>query len=82
MCLQTMARRAAVGMCAQVSQGRDGEANQVMSAYLQDCVDEGYSLPEALIAIARMTVSVAVSAAGDEGPEWFSHVARDLAVTS
>ena len=82
MCLQAMSRRAAVGMCAQVSQGRDDEANQVMSAYLQDALEAGHSIPEALIAIARMAVSVAVSAAGDEGPEWFSDVARDLAVSS
>ena len=79
--LQEMARRTAVGMCAQIAQGRDDEANELMAGFFSEATEAGYTLVQGLVALVRMLTALAV-AASENDSEWFLDLAQRLAVKS
>ena len=73
-----VARRAAVGMAAQVAQGNHDEYKLMMHMYLLDCAALGIPQGPALGLLANVAIGLAVFA-HDSDVEWFQSTAITLA---
>jgi len=82
--VRVLARRTAVGMCAQIAEGREPEASMLQRDYIVQAGLLGASPCQAAMMLAHAAIGVAVAASTDErdetGAEWFRVVAGNLAV--
>ena len=74
-----LARRAAVGMAAQVAQGNAEEFALLMRMYVEDAAALGVPQGAALGLLANVSIGLAVLAHGSD-VEWFQNTAIVLAV--
>ena len=82
--VRVLARRTAVGMCAQIAEGREPEATMLQRDYITQAGLLGTTPCQAAMMLAHAAIGVAVAASTDErelaGAEWFRTVASNLAV--
>jgi len=82
--VRVLARRTAVGMCAQIAEGREPEATLLQRDYIVQAGLLGASPCHAAMMLAHAALGVAVAASTDDrelaGAEWFRTVAGNLAV--
>jgi transposase len=82
--IRVLARRTAVGMCAQIAEGREAEATMLQRSFIDEAALIGVPVCHALMALAHAAIGVAVAASTDDreeaGAEWFRTVAGNLAV--
>jgi acyl-coenzyme A thioesterase PaaI-like protein len=74
-----LARRAAVGLAAQVAQGNEDEFTLLMKFYVTDARELGITQGPALALLAQTAIGLAVLAHKAD-VEWFQGVATELAV--
>lgn len=76
--LAASARRTAVGMAAHVADGREAEANLLISLYMREAMADGVIPPEALMIMVKTLTSMAVAIAGDDAAERFRVLASNM----
>lgn len=77
-------RRAAIGMCALVSEGDETAANSLLRMYAAEAMEHGHTPCEAVTVLAKSAIGVAVGLATDANvdADWFQKVGLGLAAKS
>ena len=78
--LKQEARRTVIGMALQASEGREDLANELLTDYINEATERGYSACQGLVLFAQVSVGVVIGT--EVGTDWMRGVAEGLAVRS